>query len=395
MPLPIFALFVAAFAIGTTEMVVAGLLPALAADLSVDIPTAGLLISGYALGVAIGGPILALATSRFPRRAVLLAMMLIFVAGNALCALATSYWLLMGARLVISASHGVFFGVALVVATRLVSTGRRASAVSFVVAGITFANVIGVPLGTAIGNAFGWRASFWAIAGIGIVAAVAMAALVPSMPRSDGPHAPTLGAEVRAVFRQPVLTSYAMIALGMTAFFLFFTFIVPILTGVTGLTTAAVPVLLFVSGLGGIAGNLAGGRLGDWKQMPVVIAIIAVQLVLYLTMLVAEYDPVAMTAVFFLGSLVGFSFSAPVQARILHAAHDAPNLVSTLISTAYNVGIAAGAWLGGVALNAGWHYAQLPGISAVFMAVALAVALSAWALDRRAAAAGRNDIATT
>ena len=394
MSLPLFALFVAAFAIGTTEMVVAGLLPALAADLSVDIPTAGLLISGYALGVAIGGPILALGTARFPRRGLLLAMMLVFIAGNVLCALATSYWLLMGARLVISASHGVFFGVALIIATRLVSRGRQASAVSFVVAGITFANVIGLPVGTAIGNAFGWRASFWAIAAVGVVAAIALAALVPSVPRASGSHTPTLAAEIRAVLRQPVLTSYAMIALGMTAFFLFYTFIVPLLTGVTGLATAAVPVLLFVSGLGGIAGNLAGGRLGDWKQMPVVTAIIAVQLVLYLAMLIAEYDPVAMTAVFFLGSMVGFSFSAPVQARILSAAHDAPNLVSTLISTAYNIGIAAGAWLGGVALNAGWHYAQLPAFSAGLLAVSLAVALLSWAADRRAAAAGPKTPAT-
>ena len=344
--------------------------------------------------MAIGGPILALGTTRIPRRGLLLAMMLVFIAGNVLCALATSYWLLMGARLVISASHGVFFGVALVIATRLVSRGRQASAVSFVVAGITFANVIGLPVGTAIGNAFGWRASFWAIAAVGVVAAIALAALIPAVPRASGSHTPTLAAEIRAVLHQPVLTSYAMIALGMTAFFLFYTFIVPLLTGVTGLATAAVPVLLFVSGLGGIAGNLAGGRLGDWKQMPVVTAIIAVQLVIYLAMLIAEYDPVAMTAVFFLGSMVGFSFSAPVQARILSAAHDAPTLVSTLISTAYNIGIAAGAWLGGVALNAGWHYAQLPAFSAGLLAVSLAVALLSWAADRRAAAGGPDAPAT-
>ena len=394
MPLPLFALFVAAFAVGTTELVVAGLLPALAADLSVDIPTAGLLITGYALGVAVGGPILILSTGRLPRRALLLTMMLVFVAGNALCALATSYWLLMGARLVISASHGVFFGVSLVIATRLVSRARQASAVSFVIAGITVANVLGAPLGTAIGNAFGWRMAFWGIAGIGVIATIALAALIPAAPKGNGQPAPTMAAEIRAVFRQPVLTSYVMIALGMIALFTPFTFIVPMLTKVTGLAIGLVPVLLFVSGVGGILGNLVGGRLGDWKPMPAMIAILVLEVVLYLAALPAVYNAIAMGIVFFLWSLVSFSFSAPVQARILNAAHDAPNLVSTLISTAYNVGIAAGAWLGGVALNTGWDYAQLPGISAVLVAIALVVALLSRALDRRAAADGPDAPAT-
>ena len=394
MPLPLLALFVAAFAIGTTEMIVAGLLPALAADLSVDIPTAGLLISGYALGVAVGGPILAIATSRVPRRPLLLAMMLVFIAGNVLCALATNYWLLMGARLVLSCSHGLFFGVALIIATRLVPRGRQASAVSSVVGGITVANLIGAPLGTAIGNAFGWRASFWAIAAIGVVATIALAALIPAATEGNGRHSPSLAAEIRAVLRQPVLTSYAMIALGMTAFFVPYTFIVPILTKVTGLSIGAVPVLLFVSGGGGIFGNFLGGRLGDWKPTPALTGILVLEVLLYLAALFAVHNAIAMGIVFFLWSLVGFSFSAPVQARILNAAHDAPNLVSTLISTAYNVGIAAGAWLGGVALNSGWDYAQLPGISVVFIATALAVALPSWALDRRAAET-RLDAPTT
>ncbi len=395
MPLPLFALFGAAFAIGTTELVIAGLLPALAADLSVDIPTAGLLITGYALGVAVGGPVLTLSTGRLPRRALLLAMMLVFVAGNALCALATSYWLLMGARLVISASHGVFFGVALVIATRLVPPGRQASAVSLVVGGITVANVIGAPLGTAIGNAFGWRMAFWAIAGVGVAATVAVAALIPAAPKGSSHAAPGIAAEIAAVFRQPVLTSFLMIALGMVAFFMPFTFIVPILTEVTGLPTAQVPVLLFVSGVGGILGNFIGGRLGDWKPMPAMVAILALEVALYLAALPAVYNAIAMGAVFFLWSLVSFSFSAPVQSRILAAAHHAPNLVSTLISTAYNIGIAAGAWFGGVALGSGWHYAQLPGLSAIFVAIALVVALLSWGLDRRGAAGGTDGAATT
>ena len=382
MPLPLFGLFLAAFAVGTTEFIVAGLLPALAADLSVDIPTAGLLISGYAIGVAIGGPFLSIATGSLPRRPLLLALMVVFVIGNALCALATSYWLLMGARLVIACSHGLFFGVALLVATRLVAKDRQASALSVVVAGITIANVLGVPIGTAIGNAFGWRMSFWAIAALGVAATVVLALLIPAA--AEEHHRPaSLRAELTAVTRPQVFLSYLMIALVMTGFFATFSYVVPILTLVTGLSTAMVPVMLFVSGVGGILGNLLGGRLGDWRPMPALVAIFALELVLYLIALLAVHDAVAMAIVFFLWSLVGFSFAAPVQTRILKGASDAPNLASTLISTAFNIGIAAGAWLGGLALNQAWDYADLPWISAFFLAAALGVALYSLALERR------------
>jgi DHA1 family inner membrane transport protein len=193
-----------------------------------------------------------------------------------------------------------------------------------------------------------------------------------------------MAAEIRAASRLPVLASFAMIALGMIAFFLSFTFIVPILTEVTGLSMNLVPILLFVSGVGGIFGNFIGGRLGDWKPMPAMVAILALEVVLYLAAVPAAHNAIAIGIVLLLWSLVGFAFSAPVQARILTAAHDAPNLVSTLISTAYNVGIAAGAWLGGVALNAGVGYGRLPALSAVFLVIALVVALASWAGDRQA-----------
>ncbi len=384
MPLPLFALFLAAFAIGTSEFIVAGLLPALAADLSVDIPTAGLLISGYAVGVAVGGPILAIVTGRLPRRALLLMLMAVSIAGNALCAVAGSYWLLMGARLVIACSHGLYFGVALIIATRLVPKHRQASAVSLVVAGISIANVIGVPAGTAIGNAFGWRMSFWAIAAIGVVGTIALAVLIPPAPVPEHGDRSSFAAEIRATCRAPVMLSYAMIALTMAAFFAVFAYVVPILTVVTGLSTGSIPWVLFLSGVGGLLGNLIGGRLGDWKPMAAVVVVFALELVIYLVSSLAVHNALAATLVVLLWSLVGFSFAAPVQARILHASADAPNLASTLISSAFNVGIAAGAWLGGVALNAQWGYAQLPWISVFFVAAALAIALLSWVLDQRA-----------
>jgi MFS transporter, DHA1 family, inner membrane transport protein len=241
MPLPLFALFLAAFAVGTTELIISGILPSLAADLAVDIPTAGLLISGYAIGVAIGGPILSLATTALPRRPLLLGLMVVFVLGNVLCALSSSYWLLMAARLVIACSHGLFFGVAMIIAGQLVPKERQGSAISFVIAGITIASVLGVPIGTAIGNAYGWRATFWAISAVGVGATVALALLIPTTKLQEREYRPNLRAEIRAIGRQSVFLSYAIIALYMTATLAVLAYSVPMLTTVTGFSTAAIP----------------------------------------------------------------------------------------------------------------------------------------------------------
>ena len=242
------------------------------------------------------------------------------------------------------------------------------------------------PAGAAIGYRFGWQMAFWAISALGIVATIVIALVIPRSPPEGDPRPASIRTEIRVLGRPAVLLSYAMIILGMTAFFVPFTFIVPILTGVTGIATETVPWLLFASGVGGVFGNLIGGRLGDWKPALVLVVVFGLDVVLYLASLVAVYDPLAMSIVFFLWALVGFSFTAPVQTRILTAAAEAPNLASTLISTAFNIGIAAGAWLGGMALTAGWGYAELPWMSVGFLAVALVVAIVAWILDARAGA---------
>jgi len=388
MPLPLFALFLAAFVVGTNELIVAGLLPALAADLGVDIPAAGLLITGYAVGVAIGGPFLAIGTGHLPRRPLLLVLMAVFIAGNVLCALAANYWLLMAARLVISCSHGLFFGVAMILATRLVPPHRQSSAISMVVAGVTVASVLGAPIGTAIGNSFGWRASFWAIAGLGIVATLVMAALIPEAAAEERRERANLARELRAIGRQTVFLSYVIITLLMTGTFAFFSYIVPTLTEVTGVAIADVPWVLLASGIGGTVGNLVGGRLGDWRPMPALIGITAVAAAIYFVMLFAVASPLPMIVAVFAWSVVGFSFAAPVQGRILQWSSDAPNLASTLISTAFNIGIAAGAWLGGAALHGGWGYSDLPLIGIFFAVAALIVALVSWTIEKRSAAAG-------
>lgn len=378
---PVFALFVSAFAVCTAEMIVAGVLPALARDLGVDIATAGLLITGYAIGVALFGPALALATNHVSRRVLLIALMAVFVVGNVLCALATNYWALLGARLLVAASHGLFFGVSMVIATSVAPEGRKSSAISLVVAGVTLSSVAGVPVGTAIGNAFGWRTTFWVIAGAGALAAVVLAALIPEIRQERG--AGNLRTELRAALRTPVLVSYAMIALFMVGVLSLFSYIVPFLTEVVGVPVEYVPIVLFAAGGAGVIGNIAGGRLGDWNPTLTAVGILVGTATInaLLSQVSGNFWPALVLLV--AAWLIGFAFPAPVQGRILKEIADAPNFGATLISTAFNIGIAGGAALGAAAISAGWSYGQLPLLTAIFHSLALAVTLGLVAYDRR------------
>lgn len=382
MPLALFSLFLAAFSIGTTEFIVAGILPNVAGDLHVDIPTAGYLISGYAMGVAIGGPIMALLTGGFERRATLLALLVLFVLGNALCALAPSYGWLMAARLVLSISHGSFFGVALVVAASLVPEEKHASAVAMVISGITVANIFGVPAGTAIGNAFGWRATFWCIAALGACALVALALWTPkSEPRHGGLAG--IGHQFRMLSRQEVWLSYAMILFTTVGFFSVFSYIAPTLLNITHVSTAMLPWLLALLGFGAFIGNLAGGRVTHRTGMPVVIAVFAALVVLNTLLLAVLGVILPATVVLFLWSIGNFAFTAPLQSRILKGAHEAPNLAASLISSAFNVGISVGSALGAQSLTAGLGYDKLPLLAVAAGVPALVLSVLALLIDRR------------
>lgn len=381
--LPVFALSLATFAVGTAELIVSGILPTIATEFAIDIPTAGTLISGYALGVAIGGPLLALPTSRMPRRTLLFIVMAVFIAGNVVCALASSYWMLLAGRLVTSASHGLFFGIGMVIATRLAPAERAATAISVIVAGFTAASLVGLPIGAAIGNLYSWRAVFWLIAVMGVLSTGALAALIPAS--TNEPAEPTnLRTELAAVRRPTVLIGYLLIVVFIAADLTVYTYIVPLLTDVTGVAIEIVPWLLFVAGIAGIVGNLAGGRLGDWNAGATLIGIFALLVCMYVALAFAMPYPVPMVAVCVVWWLAGFAFPAPIQARILKEASDAPNLASTLISTAFNLGIAGGAALGGFALERGLGYQRLPWISLCFAVVGLLIALYLAARDRRA-----------
>lgn len=380
MPLGLYALTAGAFGIGTTEFVIMGLLMQVAADLHVSIPAAGLLISGYALGVFVGAPILTAVTGRLPRKAVLVALMGVFTLGNLACALAPNYETLMAARVLTSLAHGSFFGVGAVVATSLVDDDRKASAISIMFTGLTVATLLGVPAGAWLGLHHGWRATFWAVAAIGLVAMLVIATLVPK----DGGHAApsSLGAEIRTVARPPVLLGLLMTVLGFGGMFTVYTFVQPLLTQVTGFADAAVSPILLVFGVGMIVGNLLGGRFADRGLSAALLGTLFALAAVMALMGFALHNRVAM--VLFIGLLGAAAFAtvSPLQLWVLRKAEGAQSLASSLNIGAFNLGNAFGAWLGGAVIASGMGLPALTWVGALVPASALAVALYAIRRER-------------
>ena len=378
MPVALYALAAGAFGIGTTEFVIMGLLMQVAADLKVSIATAGLLISGYALGVFVGAPVLTVATSRMPRKTVLIGLMAIFTIGNLCCALAPNYTVLLLARVITALAHGTFFGVGAVVATGLVAPDRRASAISIMFTGLTIATLLGVPAGAWLGLHFGWRSTFWAVAAIGIVAMLVIIALVPASRDNSGGIA--LRDELRAIGNPAVLLGLLMTVLGYAGVFTVFTYIQPILTEVTGFSKSAVSPILLIFGVGLIAGNLLGGKLADRKLMPALLLTLVVLIAVLSVMTFALHSKV--WAVLFVGLLgvAAFATVPPLQLWVLHKANDAQSLASSLNIGAFNLGNALGAWLGGVVVARGPGLGALTWVAALVTLTGLLVAL--WGRQR-------------
>ena len=376
---PLIALAIAAFAIGTSEFIIMGLLPDLARSFEVSIPKAGLLVSGYALSVTLGSPFVALALSRVDRKRSLLILMSIFMAGNVLCALAPSYSLLMVARVMTALCHGAFFGIGSIVASNLVPKSERNQAIALMFSGLTLANVLGVPAGTALGQAFGWRFAFWALVPVGLVAAFGLLRMVPSQP-AEVIH---LKHEFRAVLRPQVQLVLALSTLSSIALFCVFTYIAPILETVTHLAPSVVTWVLVVFGVGITLGNLLGGKLADWHQMAVVVGGILLLIAIFFAMPLTATRFVPMVVMVFVWGVVHFGAGAPLQARIVEQAKGAPNLASTLNQGAFNLGNALGAALGGLVLTEGFGYQRLSLASGVVACVALMVALVALRLEHR------------
>ena len=386
MSFPLFALALAAFAIGTSEFVIVGLLPDVARDLHVTIPSAGLLVTGYALGVVIGAPILAVATARMPRKAALLTLIGTYAAGNLLCAIAPDYALLMAARILTALCHGAFFGIGSIVAAELVPPAKRGQAIAVMFSGLTLANVLGVPAGTALGQVAGWRATFWCVVAIALAAT---AVIAWALPRTPKPQASRLLAEF-AVLRKPqVILAMSMSALLSASLFSVFTFIAPMLEEVTRLRPNAVTWLLLLFGVGITVGNLVGGRLGDWRLMPS-IAGIQLGLAAVLTAFMLTLPMILPAAITLLvWGMLTFAAAAPLQMRVVDAAPEAPNLVATLNQGAFNLGNAAGAWLGAAALGAGFTYQTLPGLGALLSIAGFGATMLSMFLGRRSLAPAR------
>lgn len=381
-PLPILALALAAFAIGTTEFVIMGLLPEIAADLDVSIAHAGLLVTGYALGVACGAPIIAALTARWPAHATLTALMATFIAGNVLSAVAPTFATLMVGRVVASLAHGSFFGRGAVVASELVPPTRRAGAVALMFTGLTLANVLGVPLGTWVGHAWGWRATFWGVASCGVIALVAVAALVPAA--ASGERA-TRGAW-RVVGDRKVVGALVLTTLGFGGVFVAFTFIAPILVEVRGLSATAVTIELFLFGAGITIGNAIGGRLADRYPGRSMIAILAVlcasELVLAAVLPVPGLAEVALVV----WGAIAFATVPGLQLGVVAAAREAPTIASTLNIAAFNLGNAGGALIGAKLVAAHAPLRTLPIAAAVIAAVACGFASARSGSQRRPSA---------
>ena len=380
MPIALLALAVAAFGIGTTEFVMMGLLPEIADDLHVSIPDAGGYISLYALGVVVGAPLLTMLGMRARHKTMLLSMLVLFTVGNLFSAFAPTHELLLGARFLAGLPHGVFFGIGAVVAASLVRQDRRAQAISLMFIGLTVANVVGVPLGTLLGQAFGWRWTFGLVAVIGVVALAAVAALVPWQPK---PTDVSLRGELRAFGRPQVWLAFAVVIFGFAATFSFYSYVKPVLTDVTGYSPATVTVLLAVFGVGMTVGTAVGGRLADRNPMRTLyVFLTALAAALALFAATAHSAVLAPVTVFLIGA-TGFAAIPSIQARILDQAKEAPALGSASIQSTFNIANSLGAYLGGLVIAAGLGLTAPSWVGAALAVVGLGFALLSGWLDRR------------
>jgi MFS transporter, DHA1 family, inner membrane transport protein len=383
MPLALVALAISAFGIGTTEFVIMGLLPELARDLHISIPAAGTLVSGYALGVVAGAPVLALAATRLDRRRALAGLMVLFVAGNLLSAVAPNYPLLLTGRIVAALCHGAFFGIGSVLAADLVAPQRRAGAIALMFSGLTLANVLGVPFGTALGQHFGWRSTFWAVTALGLISLAGLLAFVPSAPT---PQRETVRAQLLPLRRLPVWLALATTVLGFGGLFASFTYVAPMMTEIAGYRPGAVTWLLVLFGAGLCIGNAIGGRLADRASaaaLPVLLLLLAGVLVAF--RFTAASTVGAAITLFLLG-VVGFATVPGLQSQVIERAGGTTTLAAAVNIAAFNLGNAIGAHLGGLVIDAGFGYAtpNLVGAALAVGGLTLAVADIAAAARRPA-----------
>ncbi|MFF3787088.1 MFS transporter [Streptomyces sp. NPDC001933] len=380
MPLALLALAIGAFGIGTTEFVIMGVLPQVAGDFGVTIPAAGWLISGYALGVVFGAPLLTVLGTKVSRKKMLMFLMTLFVIGNALSAFAPSFGVMLIGRIVASLAHGAFFGIGSVVAAGLVAPEKKASAISLMFMGLTVANIVGVPGGTYIGQAAGWRVTFVVVASLGVIGFLGVAKLVPETGRPDSV---TVRTEFAAFRNVQVWLAMAMTVLGYGGVFAAITYITPMMTEVAGYTEGAVTWLLVLFGIGMFLGNLLGGKFADRRLMPMLLTTLAALTAALLLFTATAHNKVLAAITLSLIGALGFATVPPLQKWVLDQASAAPTLASAANIGAFNLGNALAAWLGGVVIAAGLGYTSPNWVGAILSGTALLLALLAAHLHRR------------
>ncbi|KES08537.1 MFS transporter [Streptomyces toyocaensis] len=379
MPLALLALAVVAFGLGTTEFATMGLLPQIADGVGVSVPDAGNLVSAYALGVVVGAPVLTGIGARVPHKRLLLLLTGLFVVGNIASALAPTYGTLFAARLLTGLPHGALFGVGAVVASRLVAPGRAARAVSRMFLGLTVANIVGVPAGTALGQQLGWRSAFLAIAVIGLAALAALALFVPHQPRGGQSG---IRHEVRAMGNLQVVIGLAVAVVGFGGFFAVYSYLVPVLTNVTGLSDSSITLVLALYGVGMTLGTLIAGPLTDRALRPTLyagLALLAGALVTFSFTVHSTWP--ALVTITFIGALGSF-ITTPVQMLLMAKAKDAPTMAAASNHSAFNLANAGGAWLGGLALSAGWGWTSPALVGAALAVAGLGLAVTGGLLNR-------------
>ncbi|AOX66434.1 MFS transporter [Curtobacterium sp. BH-2-1-1] len=387
MPAGLIALALGGFGIGLTEFVITGLLPEVAADYGVTETTAGWLVTGYALAVIVGALGLTAATTRLPRKPVLIGLLVLFVIGNTLSALAPAYGVMMLGRVIAALCHGAFFGIGSVVASNMVAKEKRASAVALMFTGLTASNVLGVPFGTFLGQALGWRATFWTIAAIGVVALVGVALLVPTV-RSADAAVPSLRRELGAFRSGQVWLSLGITVLGYGGMFGAFTYIAYTLTSVSGFSSGAVPWLLIVFGIGLFVGNFAGGKLASRSIDGTLLVVLVVLTVVLAVFAAVAASPVLTVIALVLMGAFGFATVPALQTRVMQYADHAPTLASGANIAAFNLGNALGAWIGGLTIAAGLGYTSPIWAGAGITAAAVVLTSVAAATARRARSRG-------
>lgn len=368
------ALAIGAFGIGTTEFSPMGLLPVIAKGVDVSIPTAGGLVSAYAIGVMVGAPIMTLAFSRFGKRTALILLMSIFTIGNLMSAMAPGYTTLLLSRLVTSLNHGAFFGLGSIVAASVVPKEKQASAIAAMFMGLTIANIGGVPVATWIGQQIGWRMAF---AGTSVLGLVAISALWLALPKGEPGKMPDIKRELGVLMRPTVLFAMATTVMGSAAMFTLYTYIAPTLTELTGASDSFITMALVLIGLGFTIGNWMGGRLADWSlDGATIIFLVALVLIMMVLPLVFVSHVGAAIGLLVWGG-AAFAIVPPVQMRVMQAASDAPGLASSINVGAFNLGNAVGAAVGGALISAGFGYAMVPIAGGLLAAVGLLIVLLA------------------